>query len=387
MCSPFLRGFLPGTCVGLCTSLLFISLWRHPSYNTVQSFDEELYSPALPQRGVHVIVNDVVIQREAVTEDNRILRIVKDTGTTTTTTTTGETNDVMNRITKTWTATITGSYDLLVLVHSSYGQRSLRDTIRSTWLSRNGDPSEKFLARFVVGVGSLDVDALANLAAESMIHKDMVFLRDIEEEANVEWPSSKKLLKSLTWAVATKVNFSAVFKCNSATFVNLDQLLTKLPPSREMHVLGYFAGGVKAHRYSDNPVLVEEDWFLCSHYLPYPEGGGYILSSDLVQLLVQLGPHLRHYRHDDIGLGVWLSPLRGVQKHHSLGFNTGYYSRGCQNSFLVSHGETVESMAVKAMSLETKGVMCENEYQTRLPYHFNWIAPAARCCVRKADIH
>ena len=357
MCSPFLRGFLPGICVGLCTSLLFLSLWRPPS-----NFDnaaQETERRETPKRA----------------EDRETATDRRD----------GVPSDIdADLVGKLGDAAVSGNFVLLILVHSSAEQRSLRDSLRATWL-RQRSRRDEYVARFVIGSRSLGEEALASLAEESREHKDLLMLPDVEEEANAEWSSSEKLLRAFSWALA-HVNFTAVFKCNSATFADLDKLLAKFQPQRR-HVWGYFAGGVKAVRDSENSPLTEEGWVLCSHYLPFPQGGGYVISRDLIELIVTMGPDLNRYRHDDIALGVWLSPLKGVTKQHSLGFNTGHYSRGCLNTFIVSHRESEESMAAKALSLETRGLLCGSEYQSRLAYHFNWTAPASRCCVRKAGVY
>ena len=358
MCVPFLRGFLPGTLVGVFTSLLLFSLWRHP------------YSPG---SGTKDLGRDAAKQQET---EGRATPAAKRLY-----------NDMRRNIAElveASEATILGSYKLLVLVHSSPVQRSLRDAARETWL-RQRTQRDTYVARFVIGTRGLDEEALARLAEENAHHGDLVALSQVEEDALAEWPSSRKLLQSFIWAVS-HANFTSIFKCNAATFAVMDQLLAKLPALQESYVWGYFAGGVKALRQSDAAVMVETDWTLCSHYLPYPQGGGYVISRDLVELVVSMGPDLKHYRHDDIALGVWLSPFKVGSKQHSLWFNTGHYSRGCRNSYLVTHRETEHSMRAKAHLLESKGVLCESEHQSRLSYRYNWTAPANHCCIRKMGI-
>ena len=359
MCSPFLRGFLPGIVIGLFTSLLLFSLWRHPSR-------------PLSAEHAHLTELDVAVPH---VKDSRQVQDVP-----------AAVDDVPNRIQQLLddsAATVEGAYDFLVLVHSSPGQRSLRDAVRETWLRKRSQLGT-YVARFVIGTRALDEDALAALASENAQHNDLLALPDVHEEANAEWPSSEKLLQSLTWAVS-HVNFTALLKCNSATFVDLDQLLNRVHLQRS-HVWGYFAGGVKAQRHSNSSSLVEPGWTLCSHYLPYPEGGGYILSHDVVDLVVSMGPNLDHYHHDDIALGVWLSPFKGIVKQHMVSFNSGHYSRGCLNSYLVTHRETVMSMHDKAASLESKGLLCTDEHQSRLAYRYNWTAPLSHCCVRRVGV-
>ncbi len=44
-------------------------------------------------------------------------------------------------------------------------------------------------------------------------------------------------------------------------------------------------------------------------YPPYAFGGGYILSADLVEYIVENAAKLRRYRAEDVSVGVWLSTL------------------------------------------------------------------------------
>jgi galactosylxylosylprotein 3-beta-galactosyltransferase len=350
--SPFLRGFLPGIVVGVFTSVLVLSLWR---YNPMDV--------RLMVRGPDARATERFLDAQS------------------------QSNNVKNK--KFWkmanatAVRIPGAYDILVLVHSSAGQRPLRDALRETWLRQRPRPNA-YVARFVVGTRGLDAEYLASLVAEYDEHRDLLVLPEVEEEVTAEWPSSWKLLQSFSWAVS-HVNFTSIFKCNAATFAILDKILDALEQQKS-HVLGYFAGGVKAVRHSETSVLVEEDWTLCSHYLPFPQGGGYVISRDLVQLVVDMGPDLKHYRHDDIALGVWLSPFKGVVKQHNVWFNSGYYSRGCMNGYLVSHPETAESIRARFTRLQSKGMLCESEYHSRPSYRYNWTVPADECCVRKVGI-
>lgn len=363
MCNPFLRGFLPGILIGLFTSLLLLSLWRHPSAEVhvdvaaVSSVKREGSRPR-PQENTETEQHS-----PSPTEADMVTRIKK--------------------LTDSSAAAIPGAYVVLVLVHSSAGQRSLRDAVRETWLRQRSQPNA-YVARFVLGTHGLGENSLASLVAENEEHKDLLVLPEIEEDSRAEWPSSRKLLASFSWAVS-HVNFSSVFKCNSATFALLDKIVSTTQ-QHNSHLWGYFAGGVKAVRHSSASVLAEEDWILCSHYLPYPEGGGYVISRELVELIVDMGPDLKHYRHDDIALGTWISAFKGIKKQHSVGFNSGHYSRGCMNSYLVSHRETAQSMRDKYSNLQNKGILCQHEHQSRLSYRYNWTSPASHCCIRKAGI-
>lgn len=363
LCSPFLRGFLPGIMIGVFTSVLLFSLWRYPlaapsnaARNTDRDSEEgnveprelenvETKAPTLPPKPSGAGARKANFSGMASVSHRRYL--------------------------------------LLVLIHSSAGERARRDAVRATWLGGHRQQS-RYVARFMVGVKGLEEEAVDQLIGESNEYGDMLLLPAVTEESGAEWASSHKLLQAFTWAVA-HVNFTFLFKCNDGTYAILSKILDELHSQRS-YLWGYFAGGVKAIRAAGTSKLAEENWVLCSHYLPFPEGGGYVISRDLVELVVELGPDLEHYHHDDIALGVWLSPFKGIQKQHDVWFNSGYYSRGCRNDYIVMHRESAESMRTRHHLLQTKRMMCESEYQTRLSYRYNWTALADRCCVRKVGI-
>ena len=374
LCNPFFRGFVPGIAIGVFTSVLLFSLWRYPLKD---------------ERPPEAAATSLKIEeprwklRDKAAAVNQGPPLSPDTRRSMTKTKPNKLAKNISVVAAASAAAVPGTYALLILIHSSAVQRALRDAVRETWLLQ---PSQRnsYVARFVVGTQALNEDELASVIEEREEHEDMLLLPEVEEEANSEWPNSRKLLQSFSWAVS-HVNFTTLFKCNAATFARLDRILQELQPKRSS-VWGYFAGGVKAVRNPESSALAEEDWTLCSHYLPFPEGGGYTISRDLVELVVDMGPDLKHYRHDDIALGVWLSPFKSIRKQHNVWFNPGYYSRGCKNGYLVTHGETADSMRSKYRTLQSKGVLCESEFQSRLSYRYNWTAAASRCCVRKVGI-
>lgn len=278
-----------------------------------------------------------------------------------------------------------GPYQLLVFIHSSPAALERRDAIRETWLKAHSQPGV-VIGRFVLGLAGLTSADLRLLACENMKHGDILFLPNIVEPANeMGYSSSEKLLESFVWAIAN-VNFHYIFKCTDRTYANLRAISEELE-SREAtandYLWGFFAGGVQATKEGH---LREKNWTLCTHYLPYPEGGGYVVSRQLVIILDALREDLEHYEHDDIALGVWLSPFNGIERHHDVRFNTGHYSRGCHNGYLVTHKESAQSMHRKFLSQSRSGVLCEKEFSAKPSYHYNWTVPSNRCCVRDSGV-
>lgn len=349
--SPFLRGFVPGILIGLFTSVLLLSLWR---------------TPLAISKGGSLQLVDVLQRGAASPTTNQTAFPAASNGYC-------GTQHLSNK-------PIAGSHLLLVLVHSNPSGHELRQAVRSTWLR---DPSpEECASRFVIGTKNLDAATLERLACENKAHDDLLLLPEVEDGR--EWPGSEKLLASYVWAVKN-ARFQYLFKCNDATFAVLGNIVKFLLSHQlsQSLIWGFFAGGVQAAKEGR---LAEKEWYLCTHYLPYPQGGGYVVSRDLVELLSVMAEDLEHYNHDDVAVGVWLSPFDGIERRHDVHFNTGYYSRGCSNAYVVTHRETPESMREKSTTLQNTGLLCEEEFQLRLSYIYNWTAPADRCCLRKPGI-
>ena len=274
-------------------------------------------------------------------------------------------------------------YILLVLVHSSATSWDLRNSVRSTWLREN-HRQKKFLARFVVDLAGLSSQERSRLSCENKEYRDLVFLPEINGTLGNDHLISEKLLLSLSWA-EENVDYRFIFKCTDTTFAVLEVILKELASrAAEMDFLwGFFAGGVKATR---DGYYGEPNWFLCSHFLPHPHSGGFVISRGLVSLIDTVGPNLQHYKHDDIALGVWLSPFKGIEYVHDVRFNTGHYSRGCSNAYIVTQGETVRSMKKKYVAVRGKKDVCVKEVVFQPSYEFNWTVPADRCCLRRTGI-
>lgn len=90
----------------------------------------------------------------------------------------------------------------------------------------------------------------------------------------------------------------------------------------------------------------------------------------------------RIYLSEDVSVGVWLSPLN-ITRLHDVRFNTEYLSRGCSNSFIVTHKQSPENMRTLYSTLINKGVLCKSENITRKTYDYNWQVLPSKCCVPK----
>ena len=368
-CFAFLRGFLPGILIGLFSSVLIFSLWRN--------------STTLVERSIQLDINNgdgVPSQQLLDAGRKRKERRGRELN--------SGRHDSCNTTLYLKTQPVRpGSYLLLLLIDSSPRATELRNAIRETWLSDHTE-QDNYVFKFIIGTASLKPGDMQKLACENQQYGDLLLLPNIDDPIkSQDWSPSKKVLWAFVWALDT-VNFAYIFKTNDATFVVLDPIVKELelrekdPPGSDL-LWGFFAGGVQATKEGR---LAEKNWFLCTHYLPFPQGGGYIISHNLVSMLGALSDDLQHYAHDDIALGVWLSPFNGIDKKHDVRFNTGYSSRGCNNAYLVNSRESPRSMLQRNSYFQKTGLMCEEEFLSRLSYVYNWTVSPNRCCVRQPGI-
>lgn len=271
-------------------------------------------------------------------------------------------------------------YLLTVLVLSSVRGRERREAIRGTWMKGYQDREPPVIVRFAIGTLQLPSSDLQALTQEQSEHGDLILLPDLKEDyTNL----TRKVLHSFAW-VDTHLNFSYLMKCDDDTFIILDTVLSELAARKlkQSYYWGFFDGRATPKR---SGKWTEKGWFLCDRYLPYALGGGYVLSADLVHRIAVNADGLQLYNNEDVSVGVWLSPYE-AERRHDVRFNTEYVSRGCKNVYIVSHKQSVQDMLGKQRLLESTGVQCESEFQTRPSYEYNWDEVPSKCCERKSNI-
>ena len=263
------------------------------------------------------------------------------------------------------------STKLFILIFSNPHSMELRAAVRSTWLLTH---PHDILYRFVISVEGLEEEQLKQLKEENSLYNDALFLR---LHYTLTY-NSLQLLTALQWTL-NNVHFSYILKCNDASYVLLNHLMQKIEllSANNYLVWGYFIGNQNVSRHGDQ---AERTWNLCSTYLPYPQGGGYVLSYQVVNLIISIGTELDHLDNEDIALGVWLAPFKHITRQHDINFNSGPKSRGCSNTYIVSHPETPVSMVTKHKHILTVGYLCKEEINYLPSYQYNWTVPMIYCC-------
>lgn len=187
---------------------------------------------------------------------------------------------------------------LFIMILTAPNGKERRDAMRRTWLSNLETLHSSVVPRFVIGIKELSQEDTKNLEDENNLYHDILFLPELKD-AYKELPS--KVLETFKW-VDKNVNFSYLLKVDDDSFVRLKVIISELKStySTERLYWGFFRGD--AHVKFAGP-WSEKNWHLCDRYLPYAQGGGYILSSDLVNFIARNSDLLQKYNSEDVSVG------------------------------------------------------------------------------------
>lgn len=281
-------------------------------------------------------------------------------------------------------------YDTFMIAVILTGPRNAnrRDAMRETWLLDSSDAlykqgNAKIAHIFVVGVADLESGLIRSLKEEASQYHDMLLLEDF---ADAYEKLTEKLVRSLAW-VNDNVSFKYLFKCDDDTYARIDLIRGELEirndkSPAEMLYLGYFYGKGKVKK---SGPWKETEWQLCDMYIPYARGGGYILSDNVIDFVATNSPKFKTYLSEDVSMGSWLAPLK-INRVHDKRFDTEYKTRGCSNTFVVCHKQSVDDMHAKHGSLKKSGRLCEREFSKFHGYEYDWNVPPSQCCLRKENI-
>lgn len=263
---------------------------------------------------------------------------------------------------------------LVVLVLSSPGNKDRRDAIRNTWMKFG--PHDK-IAKFFA-IGTRRASNSTTLEMEELVNGDLIQLSDLEDSYQT---LTSKVLSSFRW-ITQNVNFSYVLKVDDDSFARTDVIFEELEhrPTVPPLYWGFFDG--RAH-VKHKGRWAEHKWILCDRYLPHARGGGYVLSASLVKHLVDSMNLLQMFNSEDISVGTWLAPLE-IERLHDPRFDTEHVSRGCSNSYIVTHKQDVRAMFFKYSNIMETGLLCghDGEFRTRQSYNYNWSVLPSQCCIR-----
>ncbi|KAL4221233.1 UDP-Gal betaGal beta 1 [Mactra antiquata] len=262
--------------------------------------------------------------------------------------------------------------NLLITVMSAATHFKERNAIRESWAQELPNGAA---VKFVIGNKNLKREVLENIGQELRVHGDLLILDDIEESFSI---LTKKLLSTLKW-VDDHAKFNFLLKVDEDSFVRVENILNELL-SKPMARLywGFFDGRAHVHQHGK---WAEKNFVLCDRYLPYAVGGGYVISKDLVNFVARNADMLTLYKNEDVSLGIWLAGL-DINRVHEANFDTEYKSRGCYNSYLITHKKSPDELKKLQNNVNTLNKLCEKEHRVRLSYKYNWNVLPTQCCER-----
>ncbi len=227
-------------------------------------------------------------------------------------------------------------------------------------------------------IGTKGVTIDAKLTTECKQHKDMILLDQVTDEHAT---LSQRTLNGFVYIINNAYEFSHVLKCDDDSVVDLKKVVIHLNNISWTDRL-YWGDFVGAYSVLQDGIYAEHSWYLCDRYFPYAFGGGYVVSRDLIELIVQNSPFLVLYKNEDVSLASWLSPYNFIRVHDQR-FDTGSDSENCRKSFIVVHKISAKDMVLYYRSLLKEGRLCGHQtefYGGWTSHKYNWRNPPSQCC-------
>lgn len=189
------------------------------------------------------------------------------------------------------------AYLLIVILTSPKGKER-RDAIRRTWISDIDKLDAKVIHKFVVGSASLPVEMTESLKEEATTYGDLLIFENFKDSY---FHLTSKMLRTFKW-IDQNAETSFVLKVDDDTFARLDVIIPELKSASSVDRLywGFFRGDANVKHGGQ---WAEKKWILCDHYLPFAQGGGYLLSSDLVHYIASNSELFQLYNSEDVSVG------------------------------------------------------------------------------------
>ncbi len=230
----------------------------------------------------------------------------------------------------------------------------------------------------------MDEKTLKIIQKESQEFEDILVLPDVTDSI---YSLTYRTIGSFKHTYYRMNKFLYIMKCDDDTVVDVMRIASELQlrKTKGLFFWGYMKGSAPVLRWHLR--YSESNWFICKKYLPYAFGGGYLLSGELVGLLVQNEQFLKMYNNEDVAIGSWLATYNLEYKHDSR-FNTESSSRGCKYPFLILHKVSTSEMFYYHNSYEQEDRYCSwrTNWHSYHGYLYNWKALPLDCCLRNVAV-
>ena len=228
-------------------------------------------------------------------------------------------------------------------------------------------------------MGGQDVSSsiLEKLQKESELYRDILILPDVTDSLTT---LTQRTIRGFKYVHNNLGKYSYILKCDDDSIVDVMRVASELQLRDRPDRLywGYMSGATGLKWFG---VYSELNWFICDTYTPYALGGGYLLSREVVELLVLNEPLLKMYRCEDTALGSWLAPYN-IEYKHDTRFNTNTPSRGCKDPYLVVHKVSPSDMFYyyNAFQQDNKYCSWRTNWHYFHGYLYNWGVLPSHCC-------
>ena len=222
-------------------------------------------------------------------------------------------------------------YTLLIVIPSTPKGFDKRHLIRETWFNKYKN-SSLVAVRFVIGLVNLSDDVVSELRGENSKNQDLVLMDGLlDSYKNL----TRKMLYTFIWA-SYNIKFLYLFKCDDDTYPHLGRMLYELHSRDSIQRLywGFFLQNAPVRRTGK---WRDKEWALGKHYVKFAIGGGYIISSDLIELLVKNAMYLQLVTNEDVAVGLWLAAF-GIERRHDPRFCRFFHAQACLKDSIVALG-------------------------------------------------
>ena len=237
-------------------------------------------------------------------------------------------------------------FSLVIIVMSAPANKERRMVIRQTW-ALNLPTGVKVV--FLVGEKFLNINGTQTMLNEERAHiNDLIVLPNLVDDYK---QLTSKVIASMKW-VTENIVFDYLLKVDDDTFVRVNALLNELQmkPTERLY-WGFFNNG--------SEIVKEGKWaepepYICDKYVSYALGGGYVLSKDLVNYIVDNSDKLKKFVNEDVSVGTWLAPFK-LNAHHDERFRM----KGvCREDHIVLHYSSINDMKFFNKSLSVNNTLC-----------------------------
>ncbi len=271
---------------------------------------------------------------------------------------------------------------VVLLILTAPKERLRRDNIRATWGHLTQKPIYgKRVAYIFLLAKSFDKSEEAGLARENAQYHDICKEDFIDSYDNL----TLKTLMGLRWASNFCKEAKFVLKIDSDMIPNLPTLVDHLKTSSDRRLVeGRLLSKQPPYRNVDG---FEKKWniplsvYPYSIYPPYVDGPAYLISSDLLPLMLEMSQHVEYFKIEDIYIAMVLNVI-GVAPRHSKQYTMMTPSRSVKKvkkKKIVADEE--EPMCLFSFAITAKSPLLLKSFWTRWQ-QFN----TAKCSITADDL-